>query len=1037
MSLREDCARVASACLEALIVGEKGHECERARSKLLFLPPPRGVSWRGELARRLDLVRQGDWSELLVRVEEQCRCRAQLSRRSRVATQDFGRRAARAKQLAREGAFSKAVAAVSTEVASFPPATQHRWASTLLPRSARAASPAAAPDLADAQPLAPLADEAAAMDCEPLAGQAAADAGVQGAAPATPPAAPTACEPTPTRPEEHRAKSISASALGGVHFRAMSGPGPSGARPEHLREMLSVRRRAVVNRLLRKISELVERASSGALPDSARWLLDSRLVFLRKPGKEEPRPIRIGELWRRLVAKRQLHEHRGVIQRRCISARQFGIALPGGAEALIHARIAIEAAVSGDATVGPLVALDLDLRNAFPRFEWDSIQAAVDEDVPGLTSWLRWAFAEPVRVLLPSGDFILADRGAEQGDPLGGVECALVLARVAAIARRVVEDAGGWLWEGWYMEDGQVVLPCRFADMYLKAFDEAAAAVGATRGEAPDAKSVARLIGDATACSTVGDVWCSAYIRKTCKCPPPGAGAHVLGVETAPHAARELFQSASDSAETARKGILSIGSAPEELALLRTCADACKVQHLLRALGPEVPEDCLLEFDSMSDVALQTVLGGPLSAAALGRSAAGVADGGLGVRRAADLAAPAFIASRVESRPLIAHLMSPSGSKASLGAATLASAVLAHLDASTAAAVDAWYGVLPEGGATAAGLLIEAASDKAADDVAQLIAGSQPRRGAEPTETREQALISPAAAGDTEHPDAPQRLQHQLSALVDASRIDEISNSLRDSGDWSGLNLLADLRHRANDHSWLWALNPAEGVVLPPVDFVEAVRVRVGADLASGELECACCGAPMQPHCRHALCCAPGASTTGHNRARDAVFALASLADGASRLEVRGLASSRPGLRPADILTSAAVPGSLAALDVGVACPDAEGAGDDACEAMRSDKKKKYASILSDLAEEGVVYCPLVVSCYGRLHVDALQYLRSMAAVAARRHGFADGASLLRRVRTALGVQVWRRVAAMARACRGSLSAAEAARLLAGAQGRR
>ena len=94
---------------------------------------------------------------------------------------------------------------------------------------------------------------------------------------------------------------------------------------------------------------------------------------------------------------------------------------------------------------------DLDLRIAFLRFERDSIQEATERDVPGLTSWLRWAFARPVRVVLPSGEWMEVDRGAEQGDPLGGMECAVVLAYVAAAARREVENAGGWIWEGWYM----------------------------------------------------------------------------------------------------------------------------------------------------------------------------------------------------------------------------------------------------------------------------------------------------------------------------------------------------------------------------------------------------------------------------------------------------------------------------------------------------------------------------------------------------------------------------------------------------------
>eukprot|EP00969_Alexandrium_andersonii_P233683 10316968-Alexandrium_andersonii.AAC.1 len=41
------------------------------------------------------------------------------------------------------------------------------------------------------------------------------------------------------------------------------------------------------------------------------------------------------------------------------------------------------------------------------------------------------------------------------------------------------------------MDDGQVVLPAPFADQYLRAFDAALSAIGATRATGGEAKSVA------------------------------------------------------------------------------------------------------------------------------------------------------------------------------------------------------------------------------------------------------------------------------------------------------------------------------------------------------------------------------------------------------------------------------------------------------------------------------------------------------------------------------------------------------------------
>ena len=155
--------------------------------------------------------------------------------------------------------------------------------------------------------------------------------------------------------------------LRGVRFAAMSAPGPSGARPEHLREALAARSRQASNRLLTALDSLMAAAARGVLPEGMRWLTRSRLVFLKKKHGFKPRPIRVGELLRRMVAKRLVHDHRGELQRFFLRRRQSGIAIPGGAEALVHVRADLEAhARAGHA--GPLVAVGLDLVNAFLRF---------------------------------------------------------------------------------------------------------------------------------------------------------------------------------------------------------------------------------------------------------------------------------------------------------------------------------------------------------------------------------------------------------------------------------------------------------------------------------------------------------------------------------------------------------------------------------------------------------------------------------------------------------------------------------------------
>src|SRR5208282_2976158 len=90
---------------------------------------------------------------------------------------------------------------------------------------------------------------------------------------------------------------------------------------------------------------------------------------------------------------------------------------------------------------------------------------------------------------------------------------------------------------------------------------------------------------------------------------------------------------------------------------------------------------------------------------------------------------------------------------------------------------------------------------------------------------------------------------------------------------------LADLGSADTVHSWLWAVNPAHGFVLHPDDYVTALRLRLGLDAAEymGAEPCGECELPVtaDDFGPHALLCARGRRTVGHNRIRDHLADLA------------------------------------------------------------------------------------------------------------------------------------------------------------------
>jgi hypothetical protein len=921
---------------------------EEARSKLLLSPPPRGTNIRVELAKRLQLWVDGAFEELLSRAEGQARDRARRNALLQGAPK-HGARARRARALIAEGAFSKAASSLHTEVAILDAEKQVTWGRTLLPGSARpAAARSVAPAAADG-------------------GEAAGDAQAQ-----------------------------AASALQGVRFRAMSAAGPSGARAEHLRELVAVRDRRCANALLCAIGKFVDVATSGRLCDAARWTLDSRLVFLRKKSGVVPRPIRVGELWRRVVAKRLVDSCREDVQQACLVARQFGVAIPGGAEGLIHFRTLLERSLA--ASEGAMVVIDVDFKNAFPSLEWDSIREAVDEALPQASAWTHWCHQEPGRVILPSGDELRIDRGAEQGDPMGPIYCALVLARVAARARAACSAQGTEFFDAWYLDDGQLICRPSHADAVLRALDFEAGRVGAVRAAGTEAKSVARLLGSGGAAHPQ---WKTERIKDTTS-EDPARQQHVLGVDFG--AVAMQFEAATEQVAELHEALALVEDTACEMILLRKCADVCKVVHLLRAAGPSIGEDALKSYDALLGRSLQRCLG-RLDDLSLRQACLGVADGGLGMRRAAATALPAYVACRVECRWLV-QLLADGMAECGLAPAGL----LNSFDAETTRAQMQLQAALPASGAEQVRVLVAQAAAARRTPEAAL----QRRRRARESALTGDGLVLPAGCEDPEF--QPESLQGSLQAVCDRDGASSLLDDLGALGLHDRRRHVVELRDPSVSHDWLWRVSPAHGPTVGRGEFQDGVRIRLGAPLGKPGAECSRCRCALGGN-SHGLLCARPEATRGHYEVRDTVLELAHLADPSADVETVGLIPSVPTLRPADILTSAALPGRLAALDIGITSPDATGAGGDCCEAMHRRKLGTYRPHFAELQEGGVVYKPLVWSAFGRAHPETTVVLEALAKQAARRRGLRDHRLVLRRARAAIGVKLVQRAVRMVRAC--------------------
>ena len=383
------------------------------------------------------------------------------------------------------------------------------------------------------------------------------------------------------------------------------------------------------------------------------------------------------------------------------------------------------------------------------------------------------------------------------------------------------------------------------------------------------------------------------------------------------------------------------------------------------------------------------------------------------MRNAEEIALPAFVASRVAARPVAKRVFAMMETEGLAPNGLL----LAEYDARTDAAVDS--------------MLQSLASTPVLVDVVR----SDLRRAVEAAESwwllaesGEVPISSNLVGADTDDENNVHEMkslhtaftiQARITKNLDRLKVQALRERMEALGHEEDLRRMNDLQDAANqEHTWWQSLNPQTDRVLPPAELVTAMLIRLGAEVLPTDRICGSCGVKMLDSCGyHALCCGRAESTIGHDRVRDCVGMVCAYSDPATELEALGLCPQELTLRPADVLTRALHPTQIVAADVGVRAPHAASAGTDPLGNMRADKLEKYEPHRDDLAAQGVIYEPLIFSCYGRRHPRTTDMLKLAASRAARCRGSSKSGGLLRWWHRQLAAEIWRRAAKMVHSC--------------------
>ena len=1075
------------------------------RSRMLLAHVPKGMDRVMELKRRLRLWEEGQFDELIRSVVGQQQSEDQ-ARATPARQNGEERRGARAKQQAAAGAKSKAVKGLVGGLAAASPEQRQRWTEEMIPRCQRASGPRATAEEANE-----------ARACAWGGGDLRAarkDMQAAGKQPDGPPGIPWA------------------------KLAPWSAAGPTGDRQEHLDAMMRASSATQRRRLTRALDELAVRWATNQLPASCRWMLNTLVVFLRKSktptckafddeewlrtvqsgswaqdvpdsdiealgpeldaaadapmpdagGHEQVRPIQIGEFLRRFTSKRLLLLQRADSGRLMMAMRQVGVGIPGGAEAMAIFHQALHETWAAHQLPSAVARIKIDERNCFGLLEWDAIRAASRASLPRHYAAACWKHAEPSYVEQAGVAHSAKDRGAEQGDVDGPLECSVTLGVVAARARATVHGAqrrgdlpwttgvlasapitaaeaamttaaaeefdqrlartaawealepaqrreqdrhqrlltcpahevqsAGGLVDAWFLDDGDILVDPRLVQPYLASFDAVNPSVGAERNVA---KTEVIYYATEEQLHRHASEWRLDEVRALATVRTALDPGLTLGVAVGPEGKiDEQLRQKAQVMRAMQERVAIVQDVQTEHVLNRDSLGVGRVNHILRVHGHQLAEadGALAAFDTTAKAEMARLFPG-LTDESHEQASLAMKAGGLGWRRASDVARAANLSALVMARPFVRSLAAESTKAGVLPAGVLE----AWLDAKTREVEESFLLTLDEADRPKATEYLALARETAERNLGLLSAGL----GAAPELSvsfaqgdTDDTASRPLAELEEDHGRPRRRqlnaahLQRELSQLADRTRLRALEATLRRQCNWAQLEELSDLRHEQMSHQWVLHLDSKRGSVLNQADYVFNIQKLLGARLQERELTCRLCGAQLDPSLVHGDCCDTAGATRGHYAVvRELVRGL-KLADPSTTTEPRGLTATQA--RPADILTSAAVPGRSAALDVCVASPNASHAGGDAAETAFRRKLRRYRVEIPQLAAAGIAYRPVVWTTSGRPHPAATRTIHLAAAQAAHRSDGADAHALAARWCHEIQVALLRRRAAMARA---------------------
>ena len=426
-------------------------------------------------------------------------------------------------------------------------------------------------------------------------------------------------------------------------FRRGSAPGPSGLRPEHVKSTLQAapgRRDKALQSLTRLVNVMVK----GEVPTEIAPFLSGARLHAANKKDGGIRPIAIGNLLRRLVAKccaSKLQDKAAAV----LGPHQLGVGVPGACEGIVHTvRKLLEADPS-------LFCLQVDLVNAFNLVNRDAAMEAVLQNFPEVLAWVKTCYGQPSHLLF--GLVTLSSQlGFQQGDPLASLLFSLVLQSVVNLISERVPDLSC---HAWFLDDGTMVGKVEDLRAAVDILLEEGPALGLTLSSEGTVRPPA---------SPKSSIWCpnlTPLVEDPTHRglqPIQGEGIVLLGSPIgSPLFVEGEIKKKIDKVEEITNLLPLLEDPHTEYVLLKSCLSLPKLSFLLRTINTIGFSQHLQRFDRITKEALTRILGTPMDPLSWQQAKLPVPFGGLGLRSAVDQAPAAYTASLLASQPIGQSLM--------------------------------------------------------------------------------------------------------------------------------------------------------------------------------------------------------------------------------------------------------------------------------------------------------------------------------------------------------------------------------------------